>query len=148
MFRTASMPRSMTTLAGIALAALLLAAPTVSAAPSDTVLPIPFAGLTNGPTGLTNQPSSTFITVRTNPDEPGITRVRCGAYPYCDLVVHWRNLSTGASGAADLFYGSSAPGVVQTGSGTVVAAFTAGGMPGYLGTPTALLPGAGVWTVP
>jgi hypothetical protein len=147
MFRTASMPRSMTTLAGIALAALLLAAPPASAAPTDTVLPIPFAGLTNGPTGFTNPPSSTFISVLTDPDEPGITRFRCGAYPYCDLVVHWRNLSTGASGAADLLYGPSR-GVAQTGSGTVVAAFTAGGMPGYLGTPTTLLPGAGVWPVP
>jgi len=145
MFRTASMPRSVTTLVGIALAALLLAAQPVSAAPTDTVLPIPFAGLTNGPTGFTNQPSNTYITVRTDPDEPGITRFRC-AYLYCDLVVHWRNLSTGASGAADLLYGPS-PGVAQTGSGTVIAAFTAGGRPGYPGTPTTLLPGAGVWAV-
>lgn len=146
MFRTASMPRGMT-LAGIALAALL-AAPTVSAAPTDTVLPIPFAGLTNGPTGFANPPSSKYITVRTDPDEPGITRFRCGASPYCDVVVHWRNLSTGASGAADLLFGPTAPGVTQTGSGTVVAAFTAGGVPGYPGTPTTLLPGAGAWTVP
>lgn len=148
MFRTALTLRGMTTLAGIALAALLLAAPPVSAAPTDTVLPIPFAGLTNGPTGLTNPPASSYITVRTDPAEPGITRFRCGAYTSCDLVVHWRNLSTGASGAADLFYGSRPPGVVQTGSGTVVAVFTAGGVPGYLGTPTTLLPGGGVWAVP
>jgi hypothetical protein len=148
MFRTALMPRSMTALAGIALAALLLAAPPVSAAPTDTVLAIPFAGMTNGSTGLTNPPSSTYITVRTDPDEPGITRFRCGVYPYCDLVVHWRNLSTGASGAADLFYVSHAPGVAQTGSGTVIAAFTAGGAPGYPGTPATQLPGAGGWAVP
>lgn len=147
MFRAALMPRRRTTLAGIALAALLLAAPPVSAAPTDTVLAIPFAGMTNGSTGLTNPPSSTYITVRTDPDEPGITRFRCGAYPYCDLVVHWRNISTGASGAADLLYGHSR-GVAQTGSGMVVAAFTAGGAPGYPGTPATLLPGAGVWAVP
>ncbi|PQP19026.1 hypothetical protein C5613_31520 [Rhodococcus opacus] len=138
----------MTTPAGIALAALLLAAPPVSAAPTDTVLPIPFAGLTNGPTGFTNLPSSTYITASTDPDEPGITRFRCGAYPYCDVFVHWRNLATGTSGAADLLYGSSTRGIAQTGSGTVVAAFTAGGMPGYPGTPTTFLPGAGVWAVP
>ena len=147
MFRTALMPRSMTALAGIAVAALLLAAPPVSAAPTDTVLAIPFAGMTNGPTGFTNSPSSTYITVRTDPDEPGITRFRCGVSLYCDLVVHWRNLSTGAGGAADLLYGLSR-GVAQTGSGMVVAAFTAGGAPGYPGTPTTLLPGAGVWAVP
>ncbi|WP_020476760.1 MULTISPECIES: hypothetical protein [unclassified Rhodococcus (in: high G+C Gram-positive bacteria)] len=47
----------------------------------------------------------------------------------------------------DLFYGPSL-GVAQTRSGTVIAAFNAGGMPGYLGTPTTLLPGAGVWAVP
>jgi hypothetical protein len=138
----------MTTLAGIALAALLLAAPPVSAAPTDTVLPIPFAGLTNGPTGFSNAPSSTYITVVTNADEPGITRFRCVADSYCELVVHWRNLSTGESGAADLLYGSSTPGVTRTGSGTVVAAFTAGGARGYPGTPTTLLPGGGVWAVP
>ncbi len=107
MFRTALMPRSMTTVAGTALVVLLLAAPPVSAAPTDTVLAIPFAGLTNGPTGFTNSPSSTDITVRTDPDEPGITRFRCGAFLYCDFVVHWRNISTGASGAADLLCGPS-----------------------------------------
>lgn len=143
MLRTASIP-----LAGAALAMLLTAVPIAGATSTDTVLPIPFAGLSNGVTGLTNAPFTTHITVRTDPTMPGITRFRCGDAPYCAVVVHWRNLTTGASGASDLWFAPSPVGVAHTGSGAVVAAVTAGGAPGFPGTPTTLLPGAGAWVVP
>lgn len=143
MLRTASIP-----LAGAALAALLLAAPTATAASTDTVLPIPFAGMANGVTGLTYAPFSTYITARTDPGMPGITRFRCGEATYCAVVVHWYNVTTGASGATDLWLAPSPLGVARTGSGVVVAAATAGGAPGFPGTPTTFLPGAGTWTVP
>lgn len=147
MFRSTSIARAAAAVGGAA--ALLLAAPVVRAAPTDEVLAVPIAGLFNGATGLTGPPAIAYITARTDPDEPGVTRFRCDENPstVCPVVVHWVNLSTGASGAADLWFGPSPKGEARTGSGRVAAVVTAGGVPGLL-TPITLLPGAGVWSVP
>jgi len=121
-------------------AALLLAAQPAAAAPTDTVFPIPVAGISVGVTGL---PSSgySYLTATTDPDTPGVTRLG----PYTGVHVHWRNISTGAAGVAylDDRYGTS----VVTGSGTVVASVTIPpDGPGY--RILVATPGAGVWTVP
>lgn len=121
-------------------AALLLAAHPAAATPTDTVLPVPVAGISVGVTGL---PSSGYfyLTATTDPDTPGVTRLG----PYTGVHVHWRNVSTGAAGVAylDNRYGTS----VETGSGTVVASITIPPEgPGY--RIVASTPGAGVWTVP
>ncbi|MFD4182184.1 hypothetical protein [Rhodococcus sp. NPDC058514] len=120
-------------------AALLLAAHPAAAAPTDTVFPIPVAGLSVGVTGL---PSSGYfyLTATTDTETPGVTRLG----PYTGVHVHWRNISTGAAGVAYLGnrYGTS----VETGSGTVVAVATVPDGPGY--RILASTPGAGVWRVP
>ncbi|CAM3241152.1 Tat pathway signal sequence domain protein [Prescottella defluvii] len=121
-------------------AALLLAAQPATAAPTDTVLPIPVAGISVGVTGL---PSSGYfyLTATTDPDTPGVTRLG----PYTGVHVHWRNISTGAAGVVylDNRYGTS----VVTGSGTVVASITIPPEgPGY--RILAATSGAGAWTVP
>ncbi|WP_430336195.1 hypothetical protein [Rhodococcus sp. ACT016] len=125
--------------AGAGLALLLVAQP-AAAAPTDTVLPIPVAGISVGVTGL---PSSGYfyLTATTDPDTPGVTRLG----PYTGVHVHWRNISTGAAGVAylDNRYGTS----VVTGSGTVIASVTIPpDGPGY--RTLAATPGAGTWTVP
>ncbi|MFV9455342.1 hypothetical protein ACNJ7E_18100 [Rhodococcus sp. NM-2] len=116
---------------------LLSGAPTAAAAPIDTVLPGPVVGLT-GPV------ASGHVMVRTDTDSPGITRF-LGTGGRCACVVHWRNVSTGASGSADL---RSGPGhsraMVFTGPGVLVATVTAVGV---AGAPITLLPGVGAWTV-
>ncbi|QBJ97396.1 hypothetical protein ERC79_16715 [Rhodococcus sp. ABRD24] len=120
-------------------AALLLAAQPAAAAPTDTVLPIPVAGISVGVTAL---PSSGYfyLTATTDPDTPGVTRLG----PYAGVHVHWRNISTGAVGVVylDNRYGTS----VVTGSGTVVAVATMSDSLGY--RILAATPGAGAWTVP
>lgn len=121
-------------------AALLLAAQPAAAAPTDTVLPVPVAGISVGATGL---PSSGYfyLTATTDPETPGVTRLG----PYTGVHVHWRNISTGTAGVAylDNRYGTS----VETGSGTVVASVTIPPEgPGY--RIVASTAGAGVWTVP
>ncbi|MFC9517053.1 hypothetical protein ACFTSD_15080 [Nocardiaceae bacterium NPDC056970] len=123
-----------------ACAALLLVAHPAAAAPTDTVLAIPVAGLSVGVTGL---PSSGYfyLTATTDPDTPGVTRLG----PYTGVHVHWRNISTGAVGVAylDNRFGTS----IVTGSGTVVASVTIPPVgPGY--RIIAATPGAGAWTVP
>lgn len=119
-------------------AALLLAgAPSAAATPTDTVLPVPVAGLGKGLIGQ-------HVTARTDTESPGITRF-LGTGGRCTCVVHWRNLSTGATGSTDLRLGlHRCRGTAFTGRGILVATVAAGGA----GTPITVLPGAGQWIVP
>ncbi|OYD70034.1 hypothetical protein [Rhodococcus sp. OK302] len=137
--------------AGIAILGILslAGAPAASAAPTDSVLAIPIAGVATGVTGLYGEAFSQFITARTDTDTPGITQF-LGGQRGCACVVHWRNLSTGLTG--DTFAGfdpspvwaSPTAGIAATGSGVLVATATVSGA----GLPITALPGAGVWTVP
>ncbi|MEN0139264.1 MAG: hypothetical protein AAGC80_29210 [Rhodococcus sp. (in: high G+C Gram-positive bacteria)] len=118
---------------------LLLAAPPATAEPTETVFPLPVAGIGVGATGLISA-NHFYMTATTDPDRPGVTRVG----PYTGVFVHWRNISTGEGGVTYL----DNPGgtQVRTGSGTVVAAVT---VPDQAGTRVlALVPGAGAWSVP
>ncbi|WP_051918502.1 hypothetical protein [Prescottella defluvii] len=67
--------------------------------------------------------------------------------PDIAVHVHWRNISTGATGVA---YLDSPDGtLVETGSGTVVAVATApGGVDGINYRVWVISSGAGAWTVP
>ena len=114
-------------------------APVATAAPTDTVLPVPVIGITNLPTGFLS-PVYSQVTVRTDPEAPGITEFA----EYCVCTVHWRNLTTGAAGAVSP---SRFTGPVLTGSGTVVTVLTVNGLSDRVGVLTAL-PGAGTWNVP
>ncbi|MDI9940348.1 hypothetical protein QM806_33790 [Rhodococcus sp. IEGM 1351] len=119
--------------------ALLFGAPPATAGPTETVFPIPVAGIGVGVTGLPNA-GHFYMTATTDSDTPGVTRVG----PYTGVFVHWRNVSTGEGGITYL----DNPGgtQVRTGSGTVVAAVT---VPDQTGTRVlALVPGAGAWYVP
>ncbi|OUS97344.1 hypothetical protein [Rhodococcus sp. NCIMB 12038] len=112
--------RSTSLVAGAAVGvagALLLGAPPATAGPTETVLPIPVAGIGVGATGLISA-NHIYMTATTDPDTPGVTRVG----PYTGVFVHWRNISTGEGGITYL----DNPGgtQVRTGSGTVVAAVT------------------------
>ncbi|MGO4205437.1 hypothetical protein AB4Z09_27610 [Rhodococcus sp. TAF43] len=123
--------------------ALVLGAQPADAAPTDTVFPIPIAGISVSTTGL---PSSgySYPTATTDPDTPGVTRL---GLPYAGVHVHWRNISTGAAGVAYLDHPGGTS--VETGSGTVVAVATApGGVDGINYRIFVITPGAGVWTVP
>lgn len=132
---------------------LTIAPPTAGAATTDTVLPVPVVGLATGPTGFPGPPVAQHVTARTDPAAPGTTLFVGTEIPYCVCVIHWRNLTTGAAGVAGAWPAPWAPtppprDVIQTGSGVLVAAVTAGGAPGYPLTPATLLPGGGTWTVP
>ncbi|MFD6065373.1 hypothetical protein [Rhodococcus wratislaviensis] len=119
--------------------ALLLGAPPATAGPTETVFPIPVAGIGVGVTGLLSA-NHFYMTATTDPVTPGVTRVG----PYAGVFVHWRNISTGEGGITYL----DNPGgtQVRTGSGTVVATVT---VPDQAGTRViALVPGAGAWYVP
>ncbi|KAF0957206.1 hypothetical protein [Rhodococcus sp. T7] len=119
--------------------ALLFGAPLATAVPTETVFPIPVAGIGVGVTGLLSA-NHVYMTATTDPDTPGVTRVG----PYTGVFVHWRNISTGEGGITYL----DNPGgtQVRTGSGTVVAAVT---VPDQAGTRVlAFVPGAGAWYVP
>lgn len=120
-------------------AALLLAAHPAAAAPTDTVFPIPVAGLGVGVTGLLS-PGYFYLTATTDTDTPGVTRFG----PYTGVHVHWRNLSSGAAGVAYINNRYGTP--VETGSGTVAAVVTISDAIGY--RILASTPGAGAWTVP
>ncbi|MFC9790074.1 hypothetical protein [Rhodococcus sp. NPDC127528] len=124
-------------------AALLLAAHPAAAAPTDTVFPIPVAGLALS-LGSSEPPRSgyTYVTATTDPDTPGVTRLG----PDTGVHVHWRNISTGAAGVAYLGNRGGTP--VETGSGTVVAVATAPQPDGIFFRILVSTPGAGVWTVP
>jgi hypothetical protein len=122
---------------GAAAVALLFGATPATAAPTETVLAVPLAGIGVGVTGL---PSAGYyyITATTDPDTPGVTRFG----PYAGVFVHWRNISTGAAGVTYL----DAPGAdVRTGPGIVFAAVTLRDDPGPRGV---YVPGAGAWSVP
>ncbi|EKT82183.1 hypothetical protein COO55_32355 [Rhodococcus opacus] len=124
----------------VGLGALFLGvAPVATAAPTDTVLPVPVIGITNLPTGFLS-PVYSQVMVRTDPEAPGMTEF----VEYCVCTVHWRNLTTGAAGAV---VPSRSTGPVLTGSGTVVAVLTVNGWSDRPGVLTAL-PGAGTWNVP
>ncbi|RZL73535.1 MAG: hypothetical protein EOP32_36700 [Rhodococcus sp. (in: high G+C Gram-positive bacteria)] len=119
--------------------ALLFGAPLATAEPTETVFPIPVAGVGIGVTGLPSA-GHFYMTATTDPHTPGVTRVG----PYTGVFVHWRNISTGEGGITYL----DNPGgtQVRTGSGTVVATVT---VPDRAGTRViALVPGAGAWSVP
>lgn len=119
--------------------ALSLAAQPATAAPTDTVFQIPVAGVSIGPTGFPGA-GAFYMTATTDPDTPGVTRLG----PYTGTVVQWRNVSTGESGT--VYVDKAYDTYVRTGSGTVVASATIPDGPGY--RLLAVMPGAGVWTVP
>lgn len=133
---------------GLALTVLAAASITgtshASATPVDTVLPIPVAGLATGPTGLGGPLVGQHVTAVTDTDQPGITHFR-GTEGTCACMIHWRNLTTGAAGTANLWFGFPATGgTATTGSGILVATVTTSGA----GNPITILPGAGLWIVP
>ncbi|ANS31845.1 hypothetical protein R1CP_36195 (plasmid) [Rhodococcus opacus] len=136
--------------AGIAslatLTAAIVGAPSVSAAPVDTVLPVPVAGNT-----LSFQYATWMgicqgrVIARTDTATPGLTYFRMETG--CTGTVHWRNLTTGAAGDAEVRASNSPqsppPAAAATGSGVLVATIT-------LGIPysTTFWPGMGMWTAP
>ncbi|MGW4337522.1 hypothetical protein ACWEK5_32635 [Rhodococcus koreensis] len=136
--------------AGIAplatLTAAIVGAPTVSAAPVDTVLPVPVAGNT-----LSFQYATWMgicqgrVIARTDTATPGLTAFRMETG--CTGAVHWRNLTTGAAGDAEVRASNSPqsppPAAATTGSGVLVATITLG-----LPHSTTFWPGMGMWTVP
>jgi len=125
-------------------AAILAGAPYAAAAPTDNVLTIPVAGIATGPTGLGGPLVAQHVTATTDTEMPGITRFS-GTEGTCACMIHWRNLTTGAVGDANLWFGFPATGgTAITGSGILVATVTTSGV----GWPITILPGAGFWTVP
>ncbi len=109
-----------------------------SAAPVDTVLPIPVAGLATGPTGLGGPLVGQHVTATTDTERPpGITEFR-GTEGICACMVHWRNLTTGVAGTSNNFwFGLPATGATAiTGSGVLVATVTTSGA----GSPITVLP--------
>lgn len=127
-----------------ALALVLAGMPRAAAAPTDTVLPLPVAGVATGPTGLGGPLVAQHVTATTDPDTPGITRF-AGTERPCACAIHWRNVTTGATGVANLWFGPRTSGATAvTGSGILVATLTPSGN----GWPITVLPGAGLWTVP
>jgi hypothetical protein len=126
--------------AGLGVALLFGAQPAV-AAPTDTVFPVPLVGASVSATGLPSV-GVMYVTASTDLATPGITRFTGGGY--CCVFIHWRNVSTGATGIAYLGYPSVD---AQTGSGLVVAAVTVPTVPRDY--PAAMVqPGGGAWTVP
>lgn len=139
--------RSRTTI-GIMLAAftaaILAGAPQAAAAPTGNILIIPVAGIATGPTGLAGPLVAQHVTATTDTEMPGITRFS-GTEGACACMIHWRNLTTGATGDANLWFGlPTTGGTATTGSGILVATVTTSGG----GWPITILPGAGFWTVP
>lgn len=123
---------------------LSIGTPGAAAIPTDNVLPIPVVGLATGPTGLGGPLVAQHVTVTTAPESPGITRF-AGTERPCACAIHWRNVTTGATGTANLWFGPGTSGeTAVTGSGTLVATVTASGA----GWPITILPGAGLWFVP
>ncbi|MBU4616213.1 hypothetical protein IM877_15970 [Rhodococcus sp. GG48] len=112
-------------------AVLLLTAQPAVAAPTDIVFPIPVVW---GGLGVTNLPSGdiAYVTASADPATPGVTRFTGAA-----RAVHWRKLSTGATGSVNVEWPSVE---VLTGPGVVVATATGWGL--------TILAGAGGWTVP
>ncbi|NMM89144.1 hypothetical protein B2J88_33185 [Rhodococcus sp. SRB_17] len=125
--------------AGIGVA-LLVGAQPAAAAPTGTVFPVPVIGASVSPTGLPSV-GVMYVTARTDLTTPGITQFTGDRY--CCVFIHWRNISTGATGTAYLGYPSVE---AQTGSGAVVATITV--PTGPAGYPAVMSPGAGAWTVP
>ncbi|NMM83117.1 hypothetical protein B2J88_01820 [Rhodococcus sp. SRB_17] len=119
---------------------LLFGAQPAAAAPTGTVFPVPVVGASVSPTGLPSV-GVMYVTANTDPATPGITQFTGDRY--CCVFIHWRNISTGATGIAYLGYPSVE---AQTGSGAVVATVTV--QTGLSGYPTVMSPGAGAWTVP
>ena len=128
------------------LTAAIVGAPSASAAPVDTVLPVPVAGNT-----LSFQ-YATWMGIcqdraiaRTHTATPGLTYFRMETG--CTGTAHWRNLTTGATGDAEVRASNSPPSpppvAAATGSGVLVATIT-------LGIPysTTFWPGMGMWNVP
>lgn len=95
---------------------VLAAAVPVAATPADTVFPIPLAGVGIVVPGLPTVGAG-YLIAGTDTDTPGITRFR-PAGTYCCMVIHWRNLSTGAADTVYLGYPSVD---AYTGPGVVVA---------------------------
>ncbi|MFC9519170.1 hypothetical protein ACFTSD_25875 [Nocardiaceae bacterium NPDC056970] len=121
---------------------VLAAAGPAAAAPCDTVFPIPLAGVGISAPGLPTAGAG-YLIAGTDTEMPGVTRFRPAGI-YCCVVIHWRNLSTGMADTVYLGYPSVD---AYTGSGVVVATVTPPPVtPGYV--PLAILPGAGIWTVP
>ncbi|OYD60783.1 hypothetical protein [Rhodococcus sp. OK302] len=131
--------------AGIGVALLFGAQPAV-AAPTDTVFPVPLVGASVSATGLPSV-CVMYVTASTDLATPGITRFTGGGY--CNVFIHWRNISTGAASIAYLGYPSVE---AQTGSGIVLATVTVPtGPPDYpavMVQPGMIQPGGGAWTVP
>lgn len=143
--REVALRRTVTAMVLTVLAAVAITGVTrASAAPVDTVLPIPVAGLATGPTGLGGPLVGQHVTATTDTERPGITEFR-GTEGICACMIHWRNLTTGATGASNLWFGFPATGgTAITGSGVLVATVSASGV----GSPITVLPGAGLWIVP
>ncbi|QBJ94930.1 hypothetical protein ERC79_02340 [Rhodococcus sp. ABRD24] len=76
---------------------------TAGAAPTDTVLPVPVVGLATGPTGFPGPPVAQRVTARTDPAAPGTTLFLGTEMLYCACAVHWRNVTTGATGVVNLW---------------------------------------------
>lgn len=122
-------------------------AATASAAPIDTTLPIPVAGISIS--ALAYWPASKMnVVASTDTMSPGTTTFSGSnsvvTNTGCACFVHWRNVSTGAGGTADV--AGNSPVTVVTGSGLVVAGATF--HMGFHGIDVTLIPGAGTWTVP
>lgn len=123
---------------------LLLGAPTAGAVTTDNVLTVPVAGIATGPTGLAGPLVGQHVTATTDADLSGITTFS-GTERLCACMIHWRNLSTGTAGTANLWFGYPATGgTAVTGSGVLIATVTTSGV----GGPITVLPGAGLWWVP
>ncbi|BAH49615.1 hypothetical protein [Rhodococcus opacus] len=123
-------------------------AASVSAAPVDTTLPIPVAGIHIS--ALAYWPTSRMdVVASTDTMSPGITTFSGSnsaiSNTGCACFVHWRNVSTGAGGTTDV--AGNNPVSVVTGSGLVVAGATFHSA-GFPGIDVTVIPGAGTWTVP
>lgn len=136
--------------AGIAtlasVSAAIVGAPTVSAVPVDTVLPVPVAGNTLSFSYATWMGiCQSRLIARTDTATPGLTYFLMESG--CFGTVHWRNLTTGAAGDAEVRASNSPhsppPAATATGSGVLVATITLG-----IPSSTTFWPGMGMWNVP
>jgi hypothetical protein len=121
---------------------------TAQAAPSDYQFPLPVAGITADPPFMFATTVHGWLSARTDPATPGVTRFVAGEPIWgCYCSVQWRNLTTGATGITDIRLGGDRVplnGYTNTGSGVLVATvgLTGGAMS------TTLIQSAGMWTVP
>ncbi|QSE93940.1 hypothetical protein JWS13_37750 [Rhodococcus pseudokoreensis] len=118
--------------------------PTAHAAPIDVQFLLPTFGVTAAPPYMLSSAAGGWVIAQTDAERPGMTRFISNDAGYCFCSIQWRNLSTGATGVAQVGLRSTQNrDYVPTGSGVLVASVGIPGTPSFT-----LLPGAGVWTVP